>query len=281
MAGAAADRAAAAASKSSSTARASTARPIRRSPPPAAWRCGPRPTASRVSTISESDFLRRPSCNTISHPLLPPLDPERHHAAPDREPLREQLRRRAAPPERDHRGARGARPRDDAGRCHQPAEARRERPRSIRRCCTSSTSPAWAATAAPCPTPMAEALARDFGSVDRWRREFMALADALAGGSGWVLLTYVPRDGRLINQSGADHSQGIAGGIPILALDMYEHAYHLDFGANADRLCRGLHAQHRLERGAGPLRGRDSRCRRRGRSSRSSSPTCRRSASRR
>jgi len=83
------------------------------------------------------------------------------------------------------------------------------------------------------PEEMATALARDFGSVLRWRQEFMALAGALAGGSGWVLLTYVPRDGRLINQSAADHSQNIAGGIPILALDMYEHAYHLDFGANA------------------------------------------------
>jgi superoxide dismutase, Fe-Mn family len=83
------------------------------------------------------------------------------------------------------------------------------------------------------PETMATALARDFGSVDRWRQEFIVLANALAGGSGWVLLTYVPRDGRLINQSGADHGQNIAGGIPILALDMYEHAYHIDFGTNA------------------------------------------------
>jgi superoxide dismutase, Fe-Mn family len=83
------------------------------------------------------------------------------------------------------------------------------------------------------PEAMAAALARDFGSTDRWRQQFIALAEALAGGSGWVLLTYVPRDGRLINQSGADHGQNIAGGIPILALDMYEHAYHIDFGANA------------------------------------------------
>ena len=83
------------------------------------------------------------------------------------------------------------------------------------------------------PETMAAALARDFGSTDRWRQQFIALAEALAGGSGWVLLTYVPRDGRLINQSGADHGQNIAGGIPILALDMYEHAYHIDFGANA------------------------------------------------
>ena len=80
---------------------------------------------------------------------------------------------------------------------------------------------------------MAQALARDFGSVDRWRNEFVAMASALAGGSGWVLLTYVPRDHRLINQYAAEHSQAIAGGIPILALDMYEHAYHIDFGANA------------------------------------------------
>ena len=81
--------------------------------------------------------------------------------------------------------------------------------------------------------PMAEALARDFGSVERWRGEFIAMASGLAGGSGWVLLTYVPRDRRLINQYAADHGQAVAGGIPIMALDMYEHAYHIDFGANA------------------------------------------------
>jgi superoxide dismutase, Fe-Mn family len=81
--------------------------------------------------------------------------------------------------------------------------------------------------------PMAEALARDFGSLDRWRGEFVAMGNALAGGSGWVLLVYVPRDGRLVNQYAAEHTQAVAGGIPILALDMYEHAYHIDFGANA------------------------------------------------
>jgi len=80
--------------------------------------------------------------------------------------------------------------------------------------------------------PMSEALARDFGSVQRWRAEFSAMGYALGGGSGWVLLTWMPRDGRLINQYAADHSQSVAGGIPILALDMYEHAYHIDFGAN-------------------------------------------------
>lgn len=83
------------------------------------------------------------------------------------------------------------------------------------------------------PPAMASALARDFASLDRWRAEFVAMANGLGGGSGWVLLTYVPRDGRLLNQYASDHAQGIAGGVPVLALDMYEHSYHIDFGANA------------------------------------------------
>ncbi|HEY2627808.1 MAG TPA: Fe-Mn family superoxide dismutase [Usitatibacter sp.] len=80
---------------------------------------------------------------------------------------------------------------------------------------------------------MSEALARDFGSAQKWRTEFSAMGYALGGGSGWVLLTWMPRDGRLINQYAAEHTQAVAGGIPILALDMFEHAYHIDFGANA------------------------------------------------
>ena len=79
---------------------------------------------------------------------------------------------------------------------------------------------------------MSVALARDFGSVQRWRTEFSAMGYALGGGSGWVLLSWIPRDGRLINQYAAEHSQAVAGGVPVLALDVYEHAYHIDFGAN-------------------------------------------------
>jgi Fe-Mn family superoxide dismutase len=83
------------------------------------------------------------------------------------------------------------------------------------------------------PGSFAEVLTRDFGSVDRWKAEFAAMGRALGGGSGWVLLTYGPREGRLVNQYASDHSQSLASAIPILALDMYEHAYHIDFGANA------------------------------------------------
>jgi superoxide dismutase, Fe-Mn family len=78
-----------------------------------------------------------------------------------------------------------------------------------------------------------EALARDFGSHERWRSEFIAMGKALGGGSGWVLLSWSPHDRKLINQWAADHCHTLAGGRPILALDMYEHSYHLDYGAKA------------------------------------------------
>jgi Fe-Mn family superoxide dismutase len=78
-----------------------------------------------------------------------------------------------------------------------------------------------------------EALARNFGSFERWRAEFVAMGKALGGGSGWVLLSWSPRDGKLVNQWASDHCHTLAGGTPILALDMYEHSYHMDFGAKA------------------------------------------------
>jgi Fe-Mn family superoxide dismutase len=78
---------------------------------------------------------------------------------------------------------------------------------------------------------LSEALARDFGSVERWRSEFSAMGKALGGGSGWVLLIWSHRDHKLINQWASDHCHTLAGGTPILALDMYEHSYHIDFGA--------------------------------------------------
>ncbi|EEG09673.1 superoxide dismutase [Pseudogulbenkiania ferrooxidans] len=80
---------------------------------------------------------------------------------------------------------------------------------------------------------LADALARDFGSVERWAAEFSAMGKALGGGSGWVLLTWSPRDRKLINQWASDHAHTLAGATPILALDMYEHAYHMDYGAKA------------------------------------------------
>jgi Fe-Mn family superoxide dismutase len=80
---------------------------------------------------------------------------------------------------------------------------------------------------------LSEAIRRDFGSLERWRGEFAATGKALGGGSGWVLLSYSHRDGQLVNQWAADHTHSVAGATPILALDMYEHSYHMDYGAKA------------------------------------------------
>src|SRR3954453_4974130 len=59
---------------------------------------------------------------------------------------------------------------------------------------------------------LARALERDFGSVDRWRAEFTAMGKALAGGSGWVLLTWSERLGRLTHQWAAHHGHPLADG---------------------------------------------------------------------
>jgi Fe-Mn family superoxide dismutase len=80
---------------------------------------------------------------------------------------------------------------------------------------------------------LADAITRDFGSIERWRTEFSAMGKAIGGGSGWVLLTWSPRAGKLVNQSATDHTTTLAGGRPILALDMFEHSYHIDYGAKS------------------------------------------------
>lgn len=74
---------------------------------------------------------------------------------------------------------------------------------------------------------------RDFGSMAKWRLEFSAMGKALGGGSGWVVLNWMERDGKLINQWANDHTMAFAGGTPLLVLDMFEHAYAMDYGSKA------------------------------------------------
>ena len=80
---------------------------------------------------------------------------------------------------------------------------------------------------------LAARLDADFGGLDTWAAQFAAMGKALGGGSGWVLLAWSPRDGKLVNTWAADHTGNLAGATPLLALDMYEHSYHMDFGAKA------------------------------------------------
>jgi len=77
------------------------------------------------------------------------------------------------------------------------------------------------------------AIEHDFGSEARWRAEFAGMGKALAGGSGWVVLAYSHRDNRLVNQWAADHTMALANATPIVVLDMFEHAYAMDYGSKA------------------------------------------------
>jgi len=81
--------------------------------------------------------------------------------------------------------------------------------------------------------PLSTLIEQSFGSFDRWAAEFAGMGKALGGGSGWVLLVWSHRDRCLVNQWAADHTMTLAGSTPILALDMYEHAYAIDYGAKA------------------------------------------------
>lgn len=78
------------------------------------------------------------------------------------------------------------------------------------------------------------ALSHAFGSFSRWETEFRRTANALAGGSGWAILALGP-GGDLHNYWAWDHTSGAPGSRSLLVLDMYEHAYHLDYGAAAAR----------------------------------------------
>jgi superoxide dismutase, Fe-Mn family len=75
------------------------------------------------------------------------------------------------------------------------------------------------------------ALAKPFGSFDRWETEFRKIAQGLGGGSGWVVLGYNSHLDTVENYWLADHLHFPASTTPLLVLDMYEHSYQMDYGA--------------------------------------------------
>lgn len=79
------------------------------------------------------------------------------------------------------------------------------------------------------------ALGRAFGSFGAWEAEFRRTATSLAGGSGWCLLGLNTHTGDLQNYWMWDHMHAPATALPLLALDMYEHSYHMDYGSAAAR----------------------------------------------
>ena len=72
-----------------------------------------------------------------------------------------------------------------------------------------------------------------YGSLGTWEQDFRRTGMSLGGGSGWVILNYNYRDNAVHNYWAADHTNSLAWGLPLLVMDMYEHAYAMDYGANA------------------------------------------------
>ena len=71
------------------------------------------------------------------------------------------------------------------------------------------------------------------GSFDRWETDFRRTGMSLAGGSGWCVLVYNLHTRSLHNHWAWDHMHGAIAGVPLLALDMYEHSFHMDYGTAA------------------------------------------------
>lgn len=78
-----------------------------------------------------------------------------------------------------------------------------------------------------------DALAQSHGSLGAWEAEFRRTAMSLAGGSGWAILAYNHHTRSLHNYWAWDHMHGPVRSTPLLVLDMYEHAFHMDYGAAA------------------------------------------------
>ena len=74
---------------------------------------------------------------------------------------------------------------------------------------------------------------RDFGNFNDWIKDFIKCG---ANGRGWAILSYNYRDQRLQNIMQDTHNHGsVWESEPLLVLDVYEHAYMIDFGINKDK----------------------------------------------
>ena len=75
--------------------------------------------------------------------------------------------------------------------------------------------------------PMGQLVKRDFGSVEAWRADLKATGMA---GRGWAWTAYDWDEGRLFNYVGdTQNTFPIWNATPLVALDVYEHAYFVDY----------------------------------------------------
>jgi Fe-Mn family superoxide dismutase len=82
---------------------------------------------------------------------------------------------------------------------------------------------------------IAAALSAAYGGMGTWELHFRNTGASLGGGSGWVVLGYELTSGELRTFGAINHTQALAATLPLLVMDMYEHAYAIDFGAAAGR----------------------------------------------
>jgi Fe-Mn family superoxide dismutase len=78
-------------------------------------------------------------------------------------------------------------------------------------------------------------LADAHGGFDKWEEHFRAVGQSLGGGSGWTIVDFSLLKGDVRTYWAGNHTQTLAGGLPLLVMDMYEHAYAIDYGAAAAR----------------------------------------------
>ena len=78
-----------------------------------------------------------------------------------------------------------------------------------------------------------KSLGEAYGSSATWEQHFRATGAGLGGGSGWVILGLELDTGALRTCWSGNHTQVLATSVPLLVMDMYEHAYQMDFGAAA------------------------------------------------
>ena len=74
---------------------------------------------------------------------------------------------------------------------------------------------------------------QSFGSFEAWEAEFKRTGNSLSGGSGWTIFAYNRHTREFHNYWSADHTSNAPFSVPLLVLDMYEHAYQMDYGAAA------------------------------------------------
>jgi len=84
-------------------------------------------------------------------------------------------------------------------------------------------------SAKPTDTPLAKKIGEEFGSFDAWEKDFKATG--AMRGIGWAVLYFDRQAGRMFNTWVNEHDMGhLAGSVPVLILDVFEHAFMIDYG---------------------------------------------------